>query len=134
MVIEKSGNRCTCGNYGCFETYASMRALKEQIANKLNLKDISGREVYNLIKNNKDGIDKIINDYINSLKVGLFNIINIFEPEAICLGGSFVYFEDLLLDKLKNTMNEQNKTFNKIMPEILIAKLGNDAGMIGAVL
>ena len=60
------------------------------------------------------------------------NVINIFEPECICLGGSFTYFEDLLLDKLKNSMQEANMTFNKSMPEILVAKSGNDAGMIGA--
>ena len=67
------------------------------------------------------------------MSIGISNLINIFEPEAIGIGGSFVYFSDVLLEKLKN--NIQNKKYlfndrNKLI--ILPAELGNDAGIIGS--
>ena len=62
------------------------------------------------------------------------NTINIFEPEAICIGGSFVYYENILLKLLKNKMNEKYRTLNGEIPEITIAKMGNDAGIIGATI
>ena len=73
-------------------------------------------------------------EYLDYLKVGLCNIIDIFEPEVISLGGSFAYYEDnpifkKLLDKLK----EPNSTYNQeSSPEIKVAKFKNDAGIIGA--
>ena len=63
------------------------------------------------------------------------NLINIFEPEAIGIGGSFVYFEEVLLERLKQKLLSKNLLFNPRKEIILkTAMLGNDAGMIGAIL
>ena len=62
------------------------------------------------------------------------NIINIFEPETIAIGGSFANFKEVFLDKLKEKLSEDGKLFNKKMPNIVMAKLKNDAGIIGAVI
>ena len=60
------------------------------------------------------------------------NLIDIFEPEAICLGGSFVFFKDIFYDKLVTRMNTKKYVFNKdSLPKIVLAELKNDAGMIG---
>ena len=67
--------------------------------------------------------------------MGLSNIIDIFEPEAICLGGSFVYFEDILYQGLVEKYYQKRYVFNKNdMPDLKLAILGNDAGIIGASL
>lgn len=135
MIIQKDGVKCSCGNKGCFEAYASMRVLKEKIASRKKKKEITGNECYEVIKNDVEGKYKdIVEDFIKSLNVGISNCINIFEPEAICLGGGFVHFEDLLMEKLKLEMNNNNLTFNKRLPEIFIAKMGNDAGIIGSTI
>ena len=76
----------------------------------------------------------LINEYIENLIIGLSNIIDIFEPEAISFGGSFVYFKDLFYNKLTFEMQKRKYTFNKDVPKIVLAELKNDAGMIGAVL
>ena len=69
------------------------------------------------------------------IDTGIENIINIFEPEVICIGGSFVYYKDILLEKLKNKLKEKNAIFNDgNIPDIVCAKLKNDAGIIGATL
>lgn len=135
MVIEKDGLQCNCGRKGCFEKYASMQVLKEKISKKLIKEDISGEELENILLNSKKlGVDSIIDDYIEYLSLGICNLINIFEPEIISIGGSFAYHDKVLLKKLQNKVKDE-ETFNKNdMPQIVIAELKNDAGIMGAVL
>lgn len=135
MVIEKDGLQCNCGRKGCFEKYASMQVLKEKISKKLIKEDISGEELENILLNSKKlGVDSIIDDYIEYLSLGICNLINIFEPEIISIGGSFAYHDKVLLKKLQNKVKNE-ETFNKNdMPQIVIAELKNDAGIMGAVL
>lgn len=132
MTIEKKGLQCNCGRKGCFEKYASMKALKEKIARKLEREKISGKEIEDLIQNQK--LVKIVDEYIDDLSIGISSLINIFEPEVISIGGSFAYYEKTLLTKLKARL-EKEEIFNKEnMPKIVVAKLKNDAGIIGSVL
>ena len=142
MVIEKDGLECNCGRKGCFEKYASMKAFKNNLRKALGYdENFSGKELLALIKNTKKEdknykiIKKIKDEYIEYLAIGLANLINIFEPEVIGIGGSFVYFEDVLLDDLKNEIILKNMLFNKRKEiNIQTAVLGNEAGIIGAVL
>ena len=142
MVIEKDGLECNCGRKGCFEKYASMKAFKNNLRKALGYdENFSGKELLALIKNTKKEdknykiIKKIKDEYIEYLSIGLANLINIFEPEVIGIGGSFVYFEDVLLDDLKNEIISKNMLFNKRKEiNIQTAVLGNEAGIIGAVL
>lgn len=130
-------NNVIAGKKGCFETYCSMKRFKEKAKILLNTKNINSEELLEKIKKNKDdvNISNLINEYINNLIVGLSNIIDIFEPEAISFGGSFVYFKDLFYEKLIYEMQKRKYTFNKDdVPKILLAELKNDAGMIGSVL
>ena len=136
ITISKDGPQCKCGRKGCFEKYASIKALKKHIIEQFHLKeDINGKEIHDfMIKNieNKQ-MKKIINEYINNLSIGISNLINLFEPEAIGIGGSFSYYKDILLDKLIENIKIKSTTLNDSMPDILIAKNKNDAGIIGAV-
>ena len=81
-----------------------------------------------------NNLSKSINyEYIEYLSIGISNLIDIFEPEAVSIGGSFVYFADVLLDKLKNNIQKKKYLFNTRKELIIIpAALGNDAGIIGA--
>lgn len=145
MVINEQGILCNCGKQGCFETYCSMKRLKERVKEKLKeiyhgekIEDISDAIIVKrLLEQNRNHIEiqKIVDEYIYHLQVGLSNIVDIFEPEAICLGGSFVYFKDILYEKLVSQMDEKRYVFNKqSIPKIVLADLKNDAGMIGATL
>ena len=142
MVIEKDGLECNCGRKGCFEKYASMKAFKNNLRKALGYdENFSGKELLALIKNTKKEdknykiIKKIKDEYIEYLAIGIANLINIFEPEVIGIGGSFVYFEDVLLDDLKNEIISKDMLFNKRKEiNIQTAVLGNEAGIIGAVL
>lgn len=137
IVIEKNGEQCNCGKKGCFETYCAMKRFKEKAKKILNITNITSEALQEEIKKNKNNeeIAKLIDEYINNLIIGLSNVIDIFEPEAISFGGSFVYFKDLFYEKLVKEMHKRRYTFNKDdVPEIVLAELQNDAGMIGAVI
>lgn len=135
MVIQKNGIKCNCGRYGCFEKYASMRALKERLAEKLKLENITGEDLKKILEDNEnEEVSYIVDEYIDNLCIGVSNLINIFEPEVISIGGSFAFYEKTLLKKLEERLKKE-KLFNKEnMPKLVVAKLKNDAGMIGAVL
>lgn len=135
MIIKKGGIKCNCGNLGCFERYASIRVLKEKIS-KLYKKDISSIELkeilLNMSKNEK--VQRIIEEYIDNLSIGLANLINIFEPEVISIGGSFVYYKEQLIDMITLKIKNENLLFNdRSIPKIVTAKLKNDAGIVGSV-
>lgn len=136
MIVQKDGIRCNCGKKGCFEKYASMKALKTNLRDALGLdENTRGQELLDMLRKNKDNyvINKIVDEYIEYLSIGISNLIDVFEPEAVCLGGSFVYFADVLLEKLKNNIQRKKYLFN-IRKELIIipAALGNDAGIIGS--
>ena len=131
MIIDKNGELCHCGKRGCFETYGSMKRLKDKlnISNEQELKILLEKE------DTSKWANKIVQEYINDLIIGLSNVIDIFEPEVIVLGGSFVHFKETLFDKLVLEMNTRRYVFNKeTLPKIKLAELGNDAGVIGATL
>ena len=142
MLIEKNGNLCKCGKKGCWETYASMKAFKDNLREILDLDErTSGKELLDMLrkmdKNNPKYIqtNRLIEQYIDYLSIGISNLINIFEPEAIGIGGSFVFYEEIFLEKLKTKLLKDNLLFNE-RKEIIVqtAILDNDAGMIGAIL
>ncbi len=118
--------------------------------NRICIIDSSNKD-YDEVKNNTNEFDEnekiivsmqdvmkireTIEQYINDMIVGLSNIIEIFEPEAICFGGSFVFFKNIFYDRLLEEMNRRKYVFNKEdLPKIVLAELKNDAGIIGAVL
>ena len=116
-----------------------MKSFKSELRKNLNLDDgVRGQDLLDMIRKNKPGnknyeiIEKTVEEYIEYLSIGISNLINIFEPEAIGIGGSFVYFQDVLLERLKKEIIKDNLLFNK-RKEIIIepALLGNDAGIIG---
>lgn len=135
MVIDKNGELCKCGKKGCFETYASMVVLKKKLIKYFGIeKEITGIEVVQLIQENKQNqeVQAILDTYVENLSIGISNLINIFEPEAISIGGSFVYYKDIFLDKLRQELKKNRLLFNDSVPEIVLATMKNDAGIIGA--
>ena len=139
MVINKGGRLCSCGKKGCFETYSSIRAFKKNVADALGIADdFSGQYLReNLLDLNNIEIKKVVEEFVENLCIGISNLIDIFEPEIVVLGGSFSHYEknhpvyQMLLDKI----NELQSRFNKVAPpKIELAKLKNNAGIIGATI
>lgn len=140
MIIDKAGLECNCGKKGCFELYGSMKKFKKELKTRLNLNEFTtSRQLVELLKfdkalnKNDDRIREVIEEFTEHLSIGISNLINIFEPDIIGIGGSFVFFEEFLLEKLKEKILSGNLLFNK-RDDIIIksAILANDAGIIGA--
>ncbi len=141
MVIERNGIPCMCGKKGCFERYASMKVFRDNLRKALNLDETTrSQDLLQIIQTTNENdknykiIENVINEYIENLSIGIMNLIEIFEPEIVGIGGSFSYFEEIFLERLQNKINAENSrksTREKII--IKVAILGNDAGMIGAV-
>ena len=138
MTLVKDGIPCTCGKKGCFERYCSIKALKTRITKTLNIDstDMSGQYLReHVMVEYHDRIQDDINEFIDYLRIGICNLIDIFEPEVVCFGGSFSYYEGHpVLEKLIQEINKAGTTFNEEKPKIVTAFFKNDAGIIGATI
>ena len=134
MVIEAYGKQCKCGRKGCFEEYASMRAFRKEISDLFNLESINSFKMFEIIesKEKTKEVNNVVEQYAEYLSIGLTNLINIFEPDAICIGGSFTYYAPIFMEKLNKKIRENFQ--GRSIPKIIIAKYENDAGIIGATM
>ena len=136
IIIEKNGKQCSCGAKGCFEAYASISNLKREIKCALNTQnELTGVEIVEMLKQNDTKTERVLDEYIDNLAIGIANLINIFEPQAVALGGSIVFYKEIILERLINKLKTEQYVFNKnAIPEVFMAELNNDAGMIGATI
>ena len=138
MVVNKGGRPCTCGKYGCFETYASIKTLRQKVAEKLDIdSEFSGQYLREeILKNRYEELEDEVEIYTDYLKEGIANLIDIFEPEVICLGGSFAYWGDTkLYERFLEKLNAPKATFNDMgLPKIVLAEFRNNAGIVGATI
>jgi glucokinase len=147
-VIEFNGKPCSCGRKGCFEAYCSATGLKNLTKEKLqetkdtvmwdmikgNLENVSGRTAFDAAKQNDQAGLEVVDKYINYLACGITNMVNIFQPEVLCIGGGVCGEGDYLLIPLVKLVERDQYGFeHQTKPcQIKIAELGNDAGIIGA--
>lgn len=136
MVIKESGLPCKCGKYGCFERYGSILEYKNKVKQRLNIpQEIHGNTLREILDNHKQEILDINNQYISDLALGISNLINIFEPDIVVLGGGFAHFSYMFKDKIIDSLINSSLLFNRRDNfDLRVAELGNDAGMIGASL
>lgn len=149
-VIVSRGRQCSCGRRGCFEAYSSATALINSTVEKIEeLKllgieskliteeeaegRVTGRTAFNAAKAGDSYAKEVVDDYIYYLADGITNMINIFQPEIVAIGGGVSGEGDNLLiplrelvDRWQYTRDAEHKT------KLVIATLGNDAGIIGA--
>ncbi len=146
MVIAVDGEQCTCGRRGCLEAYCSASALirDTKIAMQNDKKSlmweyagsldgVDGKTSFECCKMGDKSAAAVVDRYIKYLGEGMLNFANIFRPQAIILGGGVCAQGDYLIDKLKDYCKARDYGFEG-MPrfDILVAQLGNDAGIIGA--
>lgn len=128
MITHSGGKQCTCGGEGCYECYASTRALVESV-NKRNNTKLDAFQIFEKENFTKPEIRSVIDKWIDEMIVGLINIIYIFNPPLIILGGGIMnedYVIDLIDRKIYNLLMENFKDVN-----IVRSKLGSDAALLG---
>ena len=148
MMIHMGGERCTCGNYGCFERYASATAIIREAQKALEAHPessmmaacggdpdrLNAKLVIDAAKAGDPTAKAVFDGYVQGLAVGIINIINMLDPEIIVLGGGVSAAGEFLLDAVREAVKPM--VFFKTMPyaRIELARLGNDAGIIGAAM
>ena len=145
-VLCIDGPQCTCGRKGCFEVYSSatglIRMTEEAIAKhpesamaKMAAEQgkVSARTAFDCMRKGDAAAKEVVDFYIRALAAGITNTINIFQPDVLCIGGGVCNEGDALLLPVKELIAKEVYTRNSEKnAEIVIAKLGNDAGIIGA--
>lgn len=134
MMIEINGRECRCGRKGCFEEYASMRVFRKEIEELFQIQKVTSDKFFEIVKSKEKQkeVNEIIDRYVRYLSIGITNLISIFEPDAICIGGSFAYYAPIFMDRLKEKI--QKNFEDREIPDLLVAKYANDAGIIGATM
>ena len=151
MVIVKDGKECGCGRHGCWEAYASATGLinmtKEAILQEKpefscmlsvcggDINKVEGKTAFDAMEQGDPNAKAVIDKYIGYLATGLVNIINIFQPDILCIGGGISRQGEVLLAPLRTIIeNERYTKHNAKQTQICCATLGNDAGIIGAAM
>jgi glucokinase len=142
ITIRNNGKVCSCGNRGCYEQYASTTALVKMVrraqkagklgSNLLDNTNINGQSIFEAAGKDRY-LDKILNEWIDYVADGLVSIVHTFSPQVVLVGGGVSAQKEFFIDPLRA------KVVNRVMPvyakilKLDAAKLGNDAGMVGAV-
>lgn len=134
MTINKGGRQCSCGKKGCFETYASNRALINDYNEVSEIKALSISEIIGKYKEKDTLAIKVIERYIEDLAEGIGNLIFIFNPNYIVIGGEVSKYSDIFQNKLIELIFNNNQFYNKDDVEILFSSLGEDSNILGAAL
>ena len=132
MSVQAGGRLCSCGRKGCLESYVSIPALKKAVF------EASGKEmeIEEIFANRKDPvIADVLKEYTQMLGCGIVNIVNLFRPQMILLGGMMSEYAEYLIDDLQQIMKtECFGGMHGMIPLIRTAKLGRQAAVIGASL
>ena len=150
IVIEKDGRPCSCGRRGCWETYSSatgLAAMTREKIQELSTKGIpsvmvddfkatgkvSARTAFDAMRKGDQEAAKLVETYIEYLACGIANIINIFQPEVLSIGGGISNEKNYLLEPLMRIVDREQYTRNSTKKTVVkIAEMGNDAGIVGA--
>lgn len=145
-ILEIDGEPCTCGRNGCWEAYASATALIRQTKRAMeadksskmweiagSLDKVNGKTAFDGMRAGDKTATEVCKKYIEYVACGIVDVINIFQPEFVCIGGGISKEKENLLNPINEYVNKYKfgKTAKK-QTVIKVAELGNDAGIIGA--
>lgn len=147
MIIGDNFYTCNCGNNGCLETFASATAMIKYARYRLekdNIKsmildnaagkaeDINAKIIFDAAKEGDQLATETVDRMIKYLSKGIINIFNILDPDIIAIGGGVSKAGDYLIERLKIEVGKMFFTPNIKYGDIVLAKLGNEAGILGA--
>jgi len=145
-TIDVNGPRCSCGNVGCLEMLASGTAVAQEAIRRIGQGErsslaeivdgkagnITAREVSLAAQNGDSLALEVISKAATYLGVAMVNLVNIFNPEMIIIGGGMAQMGDLLLDTARQVVKERAFPLSAQAVRIVTAQLGDNAGVLGA--
>ena len=145
-VIEQNGWDCNCGRKGCFEAYSSATGLIRMTKEAMDAHpetvlhdvvkqtgELNAKTAFDAMRMGDMVAKEVVDTYIRYLGCGLTNMVNVFQPEILCLGGGVSNEGDTLLQPLQKIIDAEDYARGTAKrTKLAIAQLGNDAGIIGA--
>lgn len=146
-MLVRDGEQCTCGRKGCLEAYASATALIRQTKQAAmehkdskiyeycghDITKINGKTVFDAAADGDEAAQEVVAGYISYLGDGIVDFVNIFRPDKVLLSGGVCNQGTNLTDPLNAYIRKYCFAGERgIIPEVVTATLGNDAGIIGA--
>jgi glucokinase len=146
MSIDINGPRCNCGNIGCLEVLASGTAVAKEAIRRVShgeessltrivegkLENITAKEVALAAQEGDSLASEVISRAATFLGIGMVNLVNIFNPEMIIVGGGMAKMGDLLLNPARRIVKERAFPLAAQAVRIVPAQLGDNAGVLGA--
>jgi glucokinase len=146
ITVNPSGPTCSCGNRGCLEVMASgpaiaasalrilasggASAIKEMVDGKL---DLITSELVSAAAAQGDPLAlRLMTEAAEYIGIGLATVVNLFAPERIILGGGVASAGDFFLEAIRKTVAERAYTYERVRPEFVRSKLGDESACIGA--
>lgn len=148
-VLVYDGLQCNCGRKGCWEKYSSATALIAQTKDAMrknysslmwdiagnDINKVNGRTAFDAMRKGDATAQNVVSNYVSLLACGIGNIINIFQPDMVCVGGGVGNEKENLLGPVRKIVKSEIYSIHaKKQTQLVCAELGNDAGIIGAAL
>ena len=149
LVLEHNGRPCKCGRRGCFEAYCSATALIKRTREEMqrhpdsllwqaaggSLDRVEGRTSFAAMAQGDPVAKALVEEYAGYLGCGIASLVNILQPEVICVGGGVANAGETLLAPVRAIVDREDYARNNPRRcRVVKAQLGNDAGIIGAAL
>lgn len=149
MVIERGGIPCSCGRRGCWETYASVTGLIRLTKEKMNedknslmwslvkgdINHVNGKTSFDAMRAGDKTAKAVVDEYLHAVATGIADIINLLQPEVLCIGGGISKEGDYILLPVREYLKTEVFTRKSdSTTKVVMAKLGNDAGILGAAM
>jgi len=136
-VLDPSGPLCSCGFRGCWESLATGPALAEwfksnTLAEQPYPEDLTAKQICQLAQQGDELARRAVEREVYYLGLGLANLINLFVPDVIVLGGSVMKDAALFLDGIRKVVSQGCRFVPFEKTELALASLGEDANLIGA--
>lgn len=144
-TLISGGEQCTCGRRGCWEAYGSVTGLIRMANEQANRMpqgllakkraedtELTGKNIFEAARAGDEGAQDLVNRYLFYVAEGITNFINALQPEVITIGGGISREGDFILEPILRYIKRDVFCKNVKLPELKIATLGNDAGIIGA--
>lgn len=128
MIIHPGGKSCRCGNFGCWELYASEPNLLTELTEKLNRPSLTYEDIKKLLNERNPIVCRQIEEFIMYLSIGLNNVINLYNPEVIVLNSDILKLYPNVIEEIKRNIKSSVSQYR----EILMSQLGKKACVMGA--
>ena len=147
-VVDPHGRVCGCGRRGCIEAYCSATALIKETRRMMllhresamwdetfgDVERANGKTAFRAMEKGDKAAALVVNEFIDYLAVGVSNIINIFQPDVVCIGGGISREGEVLLAPLRERVLYSSFGTDSARTKVVAASFKNDAGIIGAAL